>query len=51
LQDVIVSTGRAWRFVSFNNDLTDASTIGPIYSTRKVLTADMARYIRESGYA
>ena len=47
---MIVSTGRDWRFVALDNDLTDSVTIGPVYSTRKALVADMARCIRKSGY-
>jgi hypothetical protein len=42
--------GRDWRFVALDNDLTDVSTIGPIYGTKRALMADMARYIRDSGY-
>jgi hypothetical protein len=42
--------GRDWRFVALDNDLTSECVIGPIYPTRKALVADMARYIRDSGY-
>lgn len=46
-----MKTGRdCWRFVALDNDLTYESVIGPVYPTRKALLADMARYIRESGY-
>jgi hypothetical protein len=41
---------RDWRFVALDGDLKDSITIGLAYPTRKALIADMARYIRESGY-
>jgi hypothetical protein len=42
--------GRDWRFVALDNDLTSECVVGPIYGTKRALLADMARYIRESGY-
>jgi hypothetical protein len=46
-----MKTGReCWRFVALDNDLTYESVVGPVYATRKALLADMARYVRESGY-